>query len=71
MAGSVFGPLVVRNSAVIVGRHMSEREYLQLRAAEEFERATEAGDEKAAAIHAALAGEYARRSELAKFIKRR
>lgn len=48
---------------------MSEREYLQLRAGEEFERATQAADKKAAAIHAAIAAEYARRSVLAKFVK--
>ena len=48
---------------------MSEREYLQLRAAEEFERAVKAADKKTAAIHAALASEYARRSEMSRLPK--
>lgn len=41
---------------------MSEREYLSLRAAEEIERAEAATNPKVAAIHTAMALEYARRS---------
>ena len=49
---------------------MSEREYFQRRAAEEFERAVQASDPQVAAIHAALAGEYDRKSEQARTANR-
>lgn len=49
---------------------MSEREYLHIRAAEEFERAVQAADKKTAALHAALASEFARRCEQGRNAKR-